>query len=145
MGRGDLRGGISAFVLVATLLFIVILLCSKVEKWCMDVGYMKKRSVIISLVLFSLLVLQVAHARAEDPPGQTECATLLLTKCDSCHYLTRVCYRVGKKNRHSWQRTLNAMVRHGAQLTTAEQDTLLACLSDAVPEVEKTCREYLGH
>jgi hypothetical protein len=106
---------------------------------------MKARSVLILPVLFSLLILQPVHAGENDQAGQTECATLLLTKCVSCHYLTRVCYRVGKKSRRSWQRTLNAMVRHGARLTEAQQDTLLACLSDAGPEVEKTCREYLGN
>ena len=101
--------------------------------------------IIILLVSFVPLFSLAAFAQEKVQGEETECATLLLTKCDSCHYLTRVCYRVGKKSRRSWKRTLNAMVRHGAQVTEAQLDTLLACLSDAAPEVEKTCREYLGN
>jgi hypothetical protein len=106
---------------------------------------MQGRLIIILLVSFTLLFSLTASAQEKVQEEETKCATLLLTKCDACHYLTRVCYRVGKKSRRSWKRSLNAMVRHGTQLTEAQLDTLLACLSEPAPEAEKTCRDYLGY
>jgi len=106
---------------------------------------MQGRVFIILLVSFAILIALAAFAQEKAREEETDCSMLLLTKCDSCHYLTRVCYRVGKKSRRSWKRSLLAMVKHGAQLTEDQLDTLLVCLSESAPEVEKTCRDYLGN
>ena len=100
---------------------------------------------IVVLVSFVLLFSLVTRAQEKGQEEETDCARLLLTRCDSCHYLTRVCYRLGRKSRRSWKRTLHAMVKHGAQLTEIQFDILLACLSEPAAEAEKTCKDYLGH
>lgn len=77
-------------------------------------------------------------------PGKAaeDCATLLTGHCETCHYLTRVCDKVsGKKGKWSWKRTVKNMLRQGAKLTAAEQDSLVACLSEPAPEVVKLCAQ----
>jgi len=68
------------------------------------------------------------------------CSTLLTGRCESCHYLTRVCEKVAEnKGKWSWKRTVKNMVRQGAKLTDAEQDILVTCLSEPASEVVKLC------
>lgn len=69
-----------------------------------------------------------------------ECTTLLTERCETCHYMTRVCEKVEEnKGKWSWKRTVKNMVRQGAKLTAAEQDILVSCLSEPAPEVVKLC------
>ena len=69
-----------------------------------------------------------------------DCTTLLTGRCETCHYLTRVCDKVAEnKGKWSWKRTVKNMVRQGAKLTAAEQDILVTCLSEPAPEVVKLC------
>jgi hypothetical protein len=109
-------------------------------------GLSGKKSALFIFVLIFFLVVVSRIGLAQESAGRedTSCATLLLTKCDSCHYLTRVCYRVGKKSKRGWKRTLKSMVRYGAKLTEEQQNILLTCLTDSAQEVERFCREYLG-
>jgi len=105
-----------------------------------------KGSLFIFVLMFSFFVARHSGLAQERSGSEdTSCATLLLTKCDSCHYLTRVCYRLGKKSKRGWKSTLNAMIRKGAQLTMTEQKVLLECLSSPEGEAQSTCRDYLGH
>jgi len=70
------------------------------------------------------------------------CATLLTGRCETCHYLTRVCEKVAqKKGKWSWKRTVKNMVRQGAKLNSAEQDRLVVCLSEPAPEVKTLCNQ----
>lgn len=79
-------------------------------------------------------------------PGQAEefsCGQLLVERCDSCHYISRPCQNLGNKSRWRWKRTLNTMIRHGAQLTNAEAEQLLTCLSDQEATILMVCKDPL--
>jgi len=105
-----------------------------------------KGSIFVVLLISSFFVAcHPGFARESGGSEDTSCATLLLTKCDSCHYLTRVCYRLGKKSKRGWKSTLKVMIRRGAQLTMNEQNILLECLSSPEGEAQSTCRDYLGN
>ena len=102
----------------------------------------------LSVVMLMIALLVFCQSVLAQESGVTEvasCKTLLLTKCDSCHYLTRVCYRLGKKSKRGWKSTLKVMIRRGAQLTMQEQKVLLECLSSPEGEAQSTCKEYLGN
>jgi hypothetical protein len=100
--------------------------------------------VVVPMVAL-LMFYQSVFAREGGVSEDLSCKTLLLTKCDSCHYLTRVCYRLGKKSKRGWKSTLKVMIRRGAQLTMQEQKVLLECLSSPEGEAQSTCKEYLGN
>jgi len=69
-----------------------------------------------------------------------DCTTLLTGRCETCHYLTRVCDKVGEnKGKWFWKRTVKNMVMLGAKLNPAEQEALLNCLHEATPEVLLVC------
>lgn len=106
---------------------------------------MKGSLFIFVLMIFLFVVCHPGIAQESGGGEDTNCAALLLTKCDSCHYLTRVCYRLDKKSKRGWKRTLKVMIKRGAQLTVKEQKILLECLSSPVGEARSTCRDYLGN
>ncbi|MDH4320849.1 MAG: hypothetical protein OEV73_05045 [Desulfobulbaceae bacterium] len=68
------------------------------------------------------------------------CTAILNTHCVVCHHATRICQKLGKKNRKGWERTISNMISHGAQLTPAEKKTLIDCLDRQTPEVQEYCR-----
>ncbi len=70
----------------------------------------------------------------------SECRELLVNKCQTCHYLERVCSQIGKKSERRWKATLKRMVkRRGAELRMDEQIFLLECLSTSDPGILKEC------
>lgn len=81
--------------------------------------------------------------------GQEACTQLLTKRCEVCHYMTRVCEKVDReRNKKSWfggssgtwKRTINNMVKQGAQLNKAEEDVLIECLSKPSSEVLSLCK-----
>jgi len=77
--------------------------------------------------------------QAESKAG---CAELLLNRCQSCHYLDRVCAQVGEKSKRRWDATIKRMVkRRGADLNKEEQPFLLDCLVAPAPDIKKECRK----
>lgn len=92
---------------------------------------------IVIVVLFFLT--GPMFAVAETKP---ECAELLRNRCESCHYLSRVCTQVEKKSKRRWRATLKRMVeRRGAELTKEEQVFLLDCLVAPAPDIVKECEK----
>ena len=89
----------------------------------------------LALVLFMQTFAANFHAYAAD-----RCETLLASKCTSCHYLTRVCQVLGKKNKRTWKRSIKNMVRYGTKITREEQKILLDCLSTAPPRDKRVCK-----
>ena len=96
-------------------------------------------SLMLGLLLSSLVL------------GQEECTQLLTKRCETCHYMTRVCQKVDKeRNKKSWfggspgtgtwKRTIKNMVKQGAQLNKAEENILVECLSKPSPEVLSLCK-----
>ncbi len=79
----------------------------------------------------------VATAQTEEKPV---CAELLQSRCQECHYLSRVCEQVGERSRRGWKATLKRMInRRGAEVTDAERKILLDCLAVPAPDIKKEC------
>jgi predicted secreted protein len=98
------------------------------------------RLCIIATVL--LYVIGPAVAKSESMPG---CVELLQERCQSCHYLGRVCRQVGEKSKRGWKATLKRMVkRHEAKISKEEQEFLLDCLAPPAPDVKKECEKQTG-
>jgi hypothetical protein len=64
------------------------------------------------------------------PPVQAdeECLELLEQKCTSCHYNTRICKKLGKKNTRAWKSTVKRMLRYGLKMDKQEQEKSVDCL-----------------
>ena len=105
---------------------------------------MRPHPIVPCLILVVLLIL-VPPWRGPLPAATTtqrddlDCARLLTQRCETCHYLSRVCQQLGKKSRRRWRRTVRTMVRYGARLSKAEQRRLVGCLTDQRPEVRRLC------
>ena len=83
-------------------------------------------------------------------PASTEesCTQLLTDRCESCHYLTRVCQKVDtERNKKrlfgnaagTWKRTIKNMVKQGAKLDKNEEKILVECLSKPTAEALAIC------
>jgi competence ComEA-like helix-hairpin-helix protein len=77
------------------------------------------------LVATSILAgLAVAGSAQELPKGKG--GDLLDTKCTSCHTLARVTI---EKSRDQWEESVKAMIGYGAELTPAEEKTVVEYLA----------------
>jgi len=104
----------------------------------MGYRFMKKFVSLVALVMLCLLAGSVS-AGSESEKG-SECRELLLNRCQSCHYLERICSKVGEKSKRGWKATLKRMVkRRGAELNAGEQVVLLECLHTSDPAILKEC------
>ena len=74
------------------------------------------------------------------PKEKLACTAILDTHCEVCHHSTRVCQKLGKKNKKGWLRSIKNMIRHGAQLTPNEIETLAQCLAQQHQEVKNYCQ-----
>jgi hypothetical protein len=104
----------------------------------------RRRLTLLFILSGALLWLAAAPHNAA---GQS-CAELLRDRCETCHYLTRVCEKVEKDlgrsswfggTAGSWKRTIKNMVRQGAKLDNGEETVLADCLSTPAPEVLDIC------
>lgn len=68
------------------------------------------------------------------------CGTLLVERCEKCHYSTRVCQVLEKKSLRKWKKTMSRMIRYGAVLTPAEESFLVDCLFSAKAGDKDICR-----
>ena len=100
-----------------------------------------------TIIFFSSLILCLFLSNPA--AGQESCTQLLTNRCESCHYMTRVCEKVDtERNKKSWfggaegtwKRIIKNMVKQGAQLKKAEEDILVACLSKPTAEVLTLCK-----
>jgi cytochrome c5 len=95
---------------------------------------------LISLWLVMMVVLVACNAGSSQPtqappvattlPAEKPAmdgATLLDTRCSTCHSTDRV--KQAKKTRDQWDQTVTRMVGKGAQLTEAEKTVLLDYLA----------------
>jgi hypothetical protein len=68
------------------------------------------------------------------------CGSLMQSRCLSCHFETRICQKLRKnKGKRSWKRTVKSMVRHGAELTSDEQKTLVLCFAEKEAGILSLC------
>ncbi len=102
-----------------------------------------KMYLAILFILLSGIFLALAFA-ASDRPAAEDCGDLLLSRCNSCHYLTRVCRKFSEnRSRGNWKRTINRMIRRGAKLSKTEEKTLIDCLGGQSAVAEQTCVDFL--
>ena len=69
-----------------------------------------------------------------------ECGKLITERCESCHYKSRVCQKLGKHTKRRWKRSIKNMVRYGAKLSKKEEEKLIDCLSKAPPGADYVCK-----
>ena len=72
-------------------------------------------------------------------PSNAVCSSIVNAKCVKCHYKTRICNAVGTKSVHYWKKTINFMLKQGAELSRDEQDKVIACLSTLPEGSEVVC------
>ncbi len=98
----------------------------------------RKKVLRLSVFLVGLLFLtESAFAETQSMPA---CLELLQNRCQSCHYLNRVCQKLEEKSKRRWAATLKRMVkRRGANLSGEEQDFLLDCLATPAPDIKQEC------
>ena len=101
------------------------------------------------LTTFSFVSLILVFFFSSPVAGEESCIQLLTKRCETCHYMTRVCQKVDReRNKKSWfggsegtwKRTIKNMVKQGAQLNKAEEDILVDCLSTPTSEVLSLCK-----
>ncbi len=91
------------------------------------------------ITIMSVCIVWPTLAETESIP---DCAELLRNRCQSCHYLERVCSQVGEKPNRRWKTILKRMVKvHGAEVSAEEQEFLLHCLSTPAPDIKKECEK----
>jgi hypothetical protein len=94
----------------------------------------------MKMIIASMLVLLYAGTGLAAGSPKPKCGELLLSRCQSCHYLERVCSQVGVKSKRRWKATLKRMVkRRGAELSGDEQEILVGCLTAPDPAIVKEC------
>jgi hypothetical protein len=109
----------------------------------------KVKSVAACFAVICFLAVPTYHLG--DDTKETEggiCQTILNTKCNSCHYLSRVCQKIGQKNKRSWKRTLKLMAKKGAKLkgekkviiSKEEKAALLDCLVNNSVGAQAACK-----
>lgn len=98
--------------------------------------------------LSAALLLLFTTALFSTAAAEEDCGKLLNSRCTACHYLTRICQKLEKEQKKgffggvfagSWNRTIKNMVKQGAKLTEAEQDTLTQCLDNSSSGVMEVC------
>ena len=98
---------------------------------------MKTNTIVFFFLVF--LFIGFSSNAASFDTKEEDCKVLLKTRCDSCHYRTRICQVLGKKSRSSWRRTMKTMIRYGVKLTKAQQKILVDCLYKAPKKAEFVC------
>ena len=71
--------------------------------------------------------------------AEQDCNEMLEKNCTSCHYKTRVCKKIGKKNERSWKNTTKRMIRYGLKLDNSEVKKITDCLVALDENSEKFC------
>ena len=97
----------------------------------------------VGMAIFVLMLCtQFVNAEKAVKQEETTCETLLVEQCNNCHYLTRVCQKMGKKSKGDWRRSVKRMVRKGAILSKDEQTILVTCLHKETEGALKACSPY---
>ena len=100
------------------------------------------RNIIIIGISLVLLTAGTALAGKPQPEPTLEavCSSIINAKCIRCHYKTRICSALGTKSVRKWNQSIKYMIKQGAELTTDEQNKLVACLSSLPRGSEIVCQ-----
>ncbi|MEN8143005.1 MAG: hypothetical protein ABFQ82_05345 [Thermodesulfobacteriota bacterium] len=96
---------------------------------------MKKTAFAIPLALILLLSVPLSGLADQD------CADLLEKNCTSCHYNTRICNKIGKKNKRKWKTSVKRMLRYGLKLDKKTQNTIVDCLVALEKDATLFCKD----
>lgn len=98
---------------------------------------MRTKSILIFIVLLTVVSMVLAACgskggtNATQPSGSTSTTadgqTLMNTRCNKCHTLDRV--TSAHKTADQWTQTVTRMISNGAQLTSDEEQVLIAYLA----------------
>ncbi|MEW6594621.1 MAG: hypothetical protein AB1413_07110 [Thermodesulfobacteriota bacterium] len=94
------------------------------------------RHALLILGWMPMLLLPAAHLQADQ-----RCATLITTRCEQCHYKTRICQVLGSRGKWGWSRTVKRMQKLGAKITDEEAKHLAACLAAAPKGAPHVCQD----
>jgi len=61
-------------------------------------------------------------------PAAENCLEQLEKECTGCHYNTRICKKLKKKNKRAWNSTVKRMLRYGLKLDKQEMSKIVDCL-----------------
>lgn len=97
----------------------------------------------LSLTLFVCLALPAMLIIGAAPPAAEEkdCASILASRCDECHYRSRICALLGKRSKRQWHRIINNMMDYGAKITDEQREILTNCLYSAPPDADYVCQQ----
>lgn len=105
------------------------------RQWSVRINVMF-RAATLSFFFVGMVVFTSANAVAGE-----ECASLITSRCEVCHYKTRICESLGQKSKSAWKRTVGNMVSYGAQLSKDEQLSLVNCLSGPAADITALCEK----
>lgn len=92
------------------------------------------KKLLASIVLAAIFIITSSPLQA----GQ-DCSEILEQNCISCHYKTRICNKIGKKNRRSWKNTTKRMIRYGLKLDKSELNKVTDCLVSLEEDPKTFC------
>ncbi len=95
---------------------------------------------IFIMPILALAFMSSGALASQDQDVVGPCEEIIESRCVQCHYATRICQKLGKKNTRKWAGTIKKMKKHGAKLTQAEEKTLLQCLSKPENEMQEFCQ-----
>ena len=93
------------------------------------------RSLPLAIAFVIVLVLNSPARSAE----QT-CLEKLEKDCTGCHYNTRICKKITKKNKRAWKSTVKRMLRYGMKMDKQEQSDIVDCLLELKKDSEQFCK-----
>ncbi len=100
-----------------------------------------KTAVYIFVAATVFLAVAACNGTAEigEVPPDAVCSSIVNAKCVRCHYKTRICDALGTKSVGKWKKSINFMIKQGADLTQDEQNKVIACLSSLPKGSELVC------
>ncbi len=84
---------------------------------------------LIIIVLGTAVVATGATKKTNSDKKKFNCVAVVNNKCETCHYKSRICAQLGRRNRRKWRTTIKRMVSHGAIMEKDEIEALARCLA----------------
>jgi hypothetical protein len=104
------------------------------------VNILMKPAIFLGIIITALMFMASCNGPAEiETPPDAVCRSIVNEKCVKCHYKTRICHALGTKSLGDWHKTINFMLKQGAQLNQDEKNEVIACLSSLPKESAVVC------
>lgn len=83
----------------------------------------------MTVAVFGLMTACGGSGEIVETVPDAVCSAIVNEKCVRCHYKTRICDALDTKSVRDWKKSINFMLKQGAQLSQDEQNKLIGCLS----------------